>query len=158
MAALPLRLQVLNRIVEILEAMKGEAGATFWFTAYRVVKRFADSADAGGFPFYMVAPDSGQAPEWAGQQLADELMAVSVKAWVNLEGDEPTTKLEKCLADVRKAVMDDQASGPVGSLATLTLGCNLDSLETDGGVLALDGLGYFDQRFVFRIPVHWGTT
>jgi hypothetical protein len=151
----PLRLQVIDRIVEVLRGIV--AGADYFYTPYAVVKRMAHHLDAPGFPYYMVYPDaSARAPEYAGQQLYDELMVVTVKCYVDLEGDEAATKLEKCLRDVRKAIMADQVSGGAGSLATLTLAADVDILETDGGLLALEGRGYFDQRFIFRITGQWG--
>lgn len=152
----PLRLQIIDRIVEVLESI--QAGAEYFYTPYAIVKRVAHHLDAPGFPYYMVYPDTSPSPaEWAGQQLADELMAVTVKGYVDLENDEAATKLEKCLADIRKAVMADQANGGDGSLNALCLACNIEGVETDGGLLALEGRGYFDQRFVFRIPLVWGS-
>lgn len=156
----PLRLQIIDRIVEVLQAIKGDAGATYWYTPNEVVKRFADPEMASGFPYYMVAPDSSpQGPEPAEERLDWEHFAVSIKAWVDLEGDEPTSKLEKCLADVRKAVMDDCLNtAGASSLAALgVVSSAIDVVETDGGILSIDGRAYFDQRFIFKIPLTWGS-
>jgi hypothetical protein len=160
MAEKPLRLKVLERIVEILKAIEGDGGATFWFTPNNVVKRFADPEQLTGYPYYMVAPDSSpQSPEPAEELLDWEFFAVSVKAWIDLEGDEPTTKLEKCLADVRKAVMADCLNtAGASSLAALGIVSSaIDTVETDGGVLSLEGRAYFDQRFIFKLPLSWGS-
>jgi hypothetical protein len=154
----PLRLQIIDRIVEVLEAIKGDAGATYWYTPNDVVKRFAEPEAVSGFPYYMIAPEtSPQSPEHAEERLDWEYFAVSIKAWVDLEGGEPTTKLEKCLADVRKAVMADCLSAAAaGSLGALTVGSAIDTCETDSGILSIEGHGYFDQRFVFKLALSWG--
>jgi hypothetical protein len=158
MATKPIRLRVLERIVAVLQAIKGDAGTNYWYTPNEVVKRFADPEQLSGYPYLMVAPDSSpQQPERAEERAEWEFFAVSVKAWVDLEGDEPTTKLEKVLADVRKAVMGDCLStAGAGSLAELTISSAIDTVETDSGILSLEGKGYFDQRFIFRVPITWG--
>jgi len=157
MADLPRRLKILYRIRDLLKAIQGDGGENYFYTPHAVILRFADPTTLNGYPTYMIAGDStpGRA-EPASERITDERFIVSVKAWVDMEAGEPTSKLEKCLADVRKAIMNDQASGGPGSLNELCLACDLESLETDGGALSLDNLGYFDQRFSFLIPLEWG--
>jgi len=158
MAELPRRLKILIRIKDLLKAIQGDGGENYFYTPHAVNFRFLDPTTLTGYPTYMITTDStpGRA-EPASERITDERFIVSVKAWIDAEAGEPAIKLEKCLADIRKAVMNDQASGGPGSLNELCLACDLESLETDSGALNIDGFAYFDQRFSFLIPLEWGS-
>jgi len=148
--AVPLRLQVINRIGAVLQAIV--AGADYWYTPDpgAVVKRFVLWTEAVHFPTYMVFTGSGGKVELSGAAGDDseytEDFYVSVKGIVK-DSMDTVTRLEKCIADIRKAIDADSRSGAAGSLGALAVEVRIEeSPETDDGYLSLEGFGFFDQK------------
>ena len=84
-AADPLRLQVLDRIVAVLQAIT--AGADYWYKPAQVLKRLIGIDQCAGFPTYMVFPVSGGPIELSGApDRYDEDMEILIKGYVK---DEP---------------------------------------------------------------------
>jgi len=146
--AVPLRLQIINRIVDVLQGIT--TGATYFYTPGDVAKRFIHWSEAKSFPTYMVFSAPGGTVELSGAAGDDseytEDFFVSVKGIVK-DSTDTVTKLERCIADVRKAIDADSRSGAAGTLGVLAVQTRIeDSPETDDGYLSLEGFGFFDQK------------
>jgi hypothetical protein len=144
----PLRLQIINRIVTVLENIV--AGDTYFYTSGAVVKRFIHWTECKAFPTYMVFAAPGGTVELSGAAGDDseytEDFFVSVKGIVK-DNVDTVTRLENCIADVRKAIDADSRSGAAGTLGVLAEQTRIeDSPETDDGYLSLEGFGFFDQK------------
>jgi len=148
MPAIPLRLQVINRIVAVLQGIS--TGATYFYTPGAVIKRFVHWAEAKSFPTYMVFTGSGGTIELSGaagdaSEYTEDFF-VSIKGWVK-DSVDTVTRLENCIADIRKAIDADSRSGAAGSLGALAVETRIEeSPETDDGYLSLEGMGFFDQK------------
>jgi hypothetical protein len=146
--ATPLRLQVIDRIVAVLQGIS--TGATYFYTPGEVAKRFIHWSECKAFPTYMVFTASGGKVELSGAAGDDseytEDFYVSIKGIVK-DSVDTVTKLERCIADIRKAIDADSRSGAAGSLGVLAVETRIeDSPETDDGYLSLEGMGFFDQK------------
>jgi hypothetical protein len=146
--AAPLRLQVIDRIVEVLKGIV--SGDTFFYTPGSVNKRFTHWAECKSFPTYSVSAASGGTVVLSGAAGDDseytEDFFVSVKGVVK-DSVDTVTKVERCLADVRKAIDADSRSGVAGTLGVLAVETRIEeSPETDDGYLSLEGFGFFDQK------------
>ncbi len=144
----PLRLQIINRIVAVLQAIT--AGATYWYTPGAVNKRFTHWSECKSFPTYSVSTASGGKVELSGAAGDDseytEDFYVSIKGVVK-DSVDTVTRLERALADVRKAIDADSRSGAAGTLGALGVETRIEeSPETDDGYLSLEGFGFFDQK------------
>ncbi len=138
------RLQVLNRIIAVLQAIL--AGDDFWYTPGEVVKRFKHWSECTKFPTYMVFSSTGGEIVYAGEQQYDEAFYVSVKGIVQ-DNLDTVTKLERSIRDIRKAINDDSLSPDPGTLGALAVQVRIDEPpETDDGYLSLEGFGFFDQK------------
>ncbi|HUV39030.1 MAG TPA: hypothetical protein VMY39_05420 [Planctomycetota bacterium] len=131
-------------------------GDDYFFTPSEVTKRMMDYAQIKGSPTYCVHSDTGAEPPkiYSGHQF-DEKFAVSVKGWIRTMAGESTTIIERCIRDIRTAIDADTVSTAAGSLGALGALPQVDTVETDSGWLAIEGFGYFDQRFIFRIRGDW---
>jgi hypothetical protein len=152
-AALPLRLQVLNRFVVVLKAIV--AGANFWLTPYDVQNKFYMFNEVQGYPFLMTFTENGQMPEYAGEQLYDETFIISVCGYVQDSTNAEAVK-EKCLRDVRKAINDDSKLGTAGSLSMITVQVKPGKTETDNGIYSLADAAFFSQEFEVTISGDYG--
>jgi hypothetical protein len=146
--AIPLRLQVINRIVEVLGGIV--TGPVYFYTSGVVVKRFVHWSECKAFPTYMVFTAPGGTVELSGAAGDDseytEDFYVSVKGIVK-DNVDTVTRMERCIADIRKAIDADSRSGVAGSLGVLAVQARIeDSPETDDGYLSLEGFGFFDQK------------
>jgi len=146
--AIPLRLQIINRVVAVLQGIT--AGATYFYTPGAVVKRFVLWTEAKSFPTYMIFTGSGGKVELSGAAGDDseytEDFFISVKGIVK-DSVDTVTRLENSIADIRKAIDADSRSGAAGSLGALAVETRIeDSPETDDGYLSLEGFGFFDQK------------
>lgn len=147
-AALPLRLQVANRIYAVLGAIT--AGANYWATPGHVAKRFKHLNEIPAFPCYMVTPASGGRTEYSGSpDEYDETFYLSIKGVVKCS-DDSVTPMEQSLRDIRKAINDDSTdnttTGALGNIDGVVEVRIEDGVETDDGYLSLDGFGFFDQK------------
>jgi len=148
MPTAPLRLQVIDRIVAVLQGIS--TGATYFYTPGTVAKRFIHWAECKSFPTYMVFTGSGGKVELSGaagdESEYTEDFYVSVKGIVK-DSVDTVTRLENSIADIRKAIDADSRSGAAGSLGALAVEVRIeDSPETDDGYLSLEGFGFFDQK------------
>lgn len=144
----PLRLQVINRIVAVLQAIA--AGATYFYTAGAVTKRLMHLDECKAFPTYMVFTAPGGTVELSGaagdESEYTEDFFVSVKGIVK-DSVDTVTRLENGIADIRKAIDADSRSGAAGSLGVLAVETRIETApETDDGYLSLEGFGFFDQK------------
>jgi hypothetical protein len=138
------RLQVINRIVSVLQGIL--AGSDFWYTPGEVAKRFKHWSECTKFPTYMVFSSSGGEIAYAGEMQYDETFYVSVKGIVQ-DNLDTVTKLERSIRDIRKAINDDSISPNAGTLGALAVQVRIDEPpETDDGYLSLEGFGFFDQK------------
>jgi len=143
----PKRLQVLDRIVTVLQSIQAP---NYFYSPGSVSRRFVHWAEAPGYPCYMVFTGSDGKAEPTGNAgpLVEytEEFDVSVKGYVKDDTD-TIAVMEKCIADIKRAIFADfrsQVSGSLGSLAV-----NVEFLEppiTDEGYLSLEGFGFFDLR------------
>lgn len=145
--AIPLRLQVINRIVAVLQAIT--TGTTYFYTPGTVAERLMHLDECKAFPTYMVFTAPGPKPELSGaaglESEYTEDVFVSIKGIVKDAAD-TVTRLENSIADIRKAINADSMSGAVGSLGALAVETSIETLETDDGYLSLEGFGFFDQK------------
>jgi len=146
--ATPLRLQIIDRIVAVLQGIT--TGDTYFYTPGVVAKRFIHWTECKSFPTYMVFTAPGGTVELSGAAGADseytEDFFVSVKGIVK-DSVDTVTRMERCIADIRKAIDADSRSGAAGSLGVLAVQTRIeDSPETDDGYLSLEGFGFFDQK------------
>ena len=155
----PKSLQVVDRVVAVLQGIVG-GGPAYFHTPGEVMKGFRMYTTVTKFPCYMVALEGmPERPTPTGDNRYHQTVAVSVKAWVDLERGESVSKLLRCLRDVQKAINEDTKSGAgPASLGVICCSCNVDTVEADSGFLAIEGrgFGYFDQRFVVVIEGDWG--
>lgn len=152
-ASAPLRLQIIDRMVAVLQAIT--AGADYWYKPAAVVKRLMAVEECADFPTYMVFPVSGGTIEHTGSpDQYDEDMEVLIKGYVKDEAD-PVTKLERCLRDVRRAINEDSKSGTAGALGTLAVETRFES--SPEMEFSIDGFGGFDQRVRVKISGPFGT-
>lgn len=151
----PRRLQVLDRIVAVLQTIT--AGDDYFFTPGEVVRRFVHWSEAKVFPTYMVFAASGGKVELSGApDLYDEDVMVSVKGIVR-HPEDTVSLIEKALRDVRRAINEDAKSGAAGSLGVLAVETRIEEgPETDDGYLSIEGFGFFDQRIRVRIAGDYG--
>jgi hypothetical protein len=153
--ATPKRLQVVERVVEVLQSIT--AGADYYYTPYAVTKRYVEPDAADGFPFYMVHIDgSTERPESHLDSEYVETIVVSVKGYVKCDLNENVTIVSRCIRDVQRAIDRDSRSTSVGSLGQLTVSLDIDTYTTDSGLAGLDGFGLFEQRIVVRVEGDWG--
>ena len=151
----PKRLQVINRVVAVLQAIT--AGASYFYTPYAVVKRFFHWKEVTGFPVYMVFSDSGGSIVLAGApDLYDEDFYINIKGYVQ-DNNDTVTVLERAIRDVQYAINQDSKSGVAGTLGTLAIETRMEeSPETDNGYLSLEGFGFFDMRIRVKISGDYG--
>ncbi|MBE3131369.1 MAG: hypothetical protein IMZ54_11740 [Acidobacteria bacterium] len=155
----PKSLQVIDRIVEVLNDIVG-GGPAYFHTPGGAIKGFVHYSTVTKFPYYMVAFEgASERPVPMGDNQYHQTLAVSIKGWVDLEKGESVSKLLRCIRDVQKAVNEDTKSGAgADSLGVLACQCDIDTTEADSGFLAIEGrgFGYFDQRVVVVIEGDWG--
>ncbi len=151
-AANPLRLQVIDRIAAVLQAIT--AGANYWFApGMTVQKKLLAIEDCSGYPAYMVFPIPGGPIEESGYERFDEDIAVLIKGYIKDEAA-PVTMLEKCLRDVRRAINEDRKSGVAGSLGVIA--SRLTFEESPEVEFTIDGFGCFDQVVHVKIIGDFG--
>lgn len=150
-----LRLQVINRMIVVLQAMV--AGATYWYAPFEVTKRFVHWAEVKGFPTYSVFTDSGGRVDLEGApDQYDEDFYFNVKGVVG-GTDDTVTMLEHCIQDVRKAINLDSISGVAGTLGTLAVETRMEEgVTTDNGYLSVMSLGFFEMRVRVKISGDYG--
>src|SRR4030042_6913273 len=112
-AAEPKRLLVVDRFVTVLKAMR--AGDGYWYTAADVVKQVVHERQVTEFPFYMVEYESSPGPpkSMINHGFTEDLTVI-VKGAVDAENGDTTTKLERCIRDVRTAIAADTSRGAAG--------------------------------------------
>jgi hypothetical protein len=150
--AVPLRLQVIDRIVAVLTAIT--EGADYFYKPSQVLKRLVAIEDCSGFPVVMVFPVSGGAIENIGPDRYDEVLEVLIKGYVK-DTTDPVTIIERFLRDVRKAINDDARSGTAGSLGVIAT--NFEFPASPEVEFSIDGFGGFDQRLRMTITGAFGT-
>jgi hypothetical protein len=144
------KLQALERVVAVLNAI--QAGADYWFKPYAVNMRFTHWSECTGFPTYSVHINGSPRMTICGpSNLWDEDMTISIKGIVQ-DNYDTTTKILKCIQDIRRAVDADSMSGVAGTLGTLAVECVPDEgFETDDGYLSMEGFGFFDQKYRIKV-------
>jgi len=153
----PKRLQVIDRVVDVLEAIS--AGADYFYTPNAVQKRLMHFKECGGFPTYFVFIGSATpTPEAHLDSEYVETLTLSIQGWVDLELGEPQSKMLKCIRDVQKAINTDSKSTTSGSLGALCANgmCDVGGFETDNGGYSLDGFAFFDQTITIHLIGDFG--
>lgn len=143
----PLRLQVIDRIIVVLQAIV--EGDSFWKTTGQVARRWIAPTEAIAFPVYGVHSSDGQALEEDAGEYREEF-AVVVEGVIKSATD-TVTEMEHALADVRRAVDADSRSGDPGTLGALTVFVRVGRSWTDEGENVANGLGHFWQEFLVQI-------
>jgi hypothetical protein len=150
----PLRLDVIDRVVEVLEGIT--SGASYFYTPAAVSKRFIHWAEVKGTPVYMVSADSGGTISYAAPDLISEEFYINVKGIVQ-DKEDVVAALERALRDVRVAILADTeptaGSGSLGELGALVFFD--EPPTTDNGYLSAEGLGFFEQRIRIHIASEW---
>ncbi len=150
----PIRLQVIDRIVQILKSI--QEGDDYFYSPRAVTKGFIANPQA--YPVYEVLSDSGGEIVYAGREEYDETFYVRINGTVQDTGD-VVTKLERALRDVRKAINDDSvstASGTLGGMSTVVQVRIDDPAEIDYGLEASNFFGFFSQRVRVHITGNYG--
>lgn len=140
----PKRLQIRDRIIDVLEAIV--EGADYFFTPVKVFMVDVLEVQCPGYPCYSVHPDSGGSMAEEGDSNFAETFFLNVKGLVK-DLEDPGAAVLKASRDVRKAIDADFASGAAGSLGTLVKGLRFtEPPVTDNGFFSAQGLGFFEQR------------
>jgi hypothetical protein len=145
-ATLPLRLQVVNRVIAVLEAIT--QGADYWFTP-AVVRRHLAPREVVKFPVYAVFPGEGRDPEELSGEVTEEFEIV-IKGAVQSNTD-TVTEQEKAIADIRKAIDRDSRVRTTGTLGSLAISVRIGSSATDEGEYVSQSMGFFEQRLKVQI-------
>lgn len=151
-----LRLQVINRIVAVLQAIT--IGSTYWIKPYEVTKRLVLLEQAAGFPIYMVFTGSGGKGVTleGAPNVYFEQFRVIVKGIVQ-DNNDTVTALEKSIQDIRMAINTDSISGVAGTLGLLGVETVMyGPVITDEGLLSDDGFAYFEQPVDITIAGDFG--
>lgn len=148
----PKRLQVINRIVEVLKAIR--AGENYFSTPKVVTKRVpVGDREMLEHPYYLVYSDSSAGPPTVlSNNYYDDDMAIAVEGEVVAEDGDSTTPLERSLRDVRRAIDQDSRSQTAGSLGALAVAVTIDTAEIQNG----RDFGNFKQRIIVRVTGEWG--
>jgi hypothetical protein len=153
----PKTLQVLNRIIAVLEDIGG--GDSYFYPSGGVIRGIIAYDTITSFPFDMVylGPEHSP-PEYQMDGLILKFPTIQIEAYVDSRGDDDTvTKLIKHLADVQKAINDDTKSGAgAGSLGVIADYAKVGIAETDDGMLAGEGLAAFKLSVQVQISGDWG--
>lgn len=149
----PLRLQVINRIVEVLKNIT--AGADYFFTPVAVAKGFVVSPS--GYPAYAVRSETGGEIEMHSDAQFAESFYVSIHGAVQEIGD-VVTPLERAIRDVRKAIETDfQPAAGAGSLITLATNIQFDAPpDINYGPEGQGPLAFFRQRLKVMVSGEFG--
>jgi hypothetical protein len=139
----PKRLQIIDRIVEVLKTIS--AGTDYFYTPIEVDKGF--KAEMRGYPSYFVTSESGGEIGMNMDELWDETFYIAVHGVVK-SAEDVVTPLERAIRDVRKAINTDfMPDAGAGSLITLATAVTIDSPpEIDYGFEGQGFFGYFTQR------------
>jgi len=152
---IPTELAIRDRIVTVLSSIT--AGADYWYTPAKVMKRFVHWREyQGAFPVYMVTVGSGGTREFNSRNNVDETFYLSIKGFVKDDTD-TTGRILRCWQDIRVALAREMESPLPAALPSL--GAFLLSIpeppETDDGYMAIEGgLGFFDVR----VEIHYNDT
>lgn len=121
----PLRLTILKRFETILAAIT--AGDDFFYTPHLISKHpISRELSTWGPLFAVLTGDrTGPIDYTVGHVTRDETFYVDVRVVVHDDTD-LTTKLERALTDIRKAIDEDAISSEVGSLGQLTVQTLMD--------------------------------
>jgi hypothetical protein len=123
MPAEPLRLQVIDRVVDVLNGIR--EGEDYFYSPRQVGKGFISEPVA--YPVYMVRSESGGDIEMHTDAQFAETFYLSINGRVQEMGD-VVTPLERAIRDVRKAIDADCRSGAgAGSLITLATAVVFDA-------------------------------
>jgi hypothetical protein len=139
---------VRERIIEVLRDIS--AGDDFFFTPGVVYDNYKNWKEQEAFPAYSIFFGAGgEWKEYAGLQAAETFVVI---VHGDFKDDQNAPKsVRQGIRDVRKAIMDDMATGGEDSLATLCDHITLGATATDNGQGAMIGSGYFDQEFSITI-------
>ena len=144
----PLRLQVIDRIVKVLQDIV--PGDDYWAERQPLVfKRYVTEKDQVTFPVYGVFQGPGEPIEEINGEYA-ETFEVVVKGVVK-SFEDIAEAIEHSLEDARTAIDADARSGEPGTLGAMTVFVRLGASETDEGENSAVGLGHFLQRFIVQI-------
>lgn len=149
----PIRLQVVNRIVTVLDTI--EAGATCWYTP-RIYKRFKLPEQLDDPVTLMVYTTTGGATEQFGMSGSDtdyaEDFYVTVHGCVR-DSFDTTTMVEKVIHDVRTAIdADSIAKATAGTLGYLCVECRMEEPpEIENSCYEEMGIGLFDLKIRCKV-------
>ena len=152
--ATPLRLQVLDRFYDALDAI--EAGDDYFFKPHMVVKHPELPYEKAKYgPLYSVLTESG--PNEGLNDESDmhytETFHVAVRGIVHDLKDIGST-IEKSIRDVRYAIDSDARSSTAGTLGVL---CDLVSIDDPPDLDYLEYFGFFEQLFRVQISGDYRT-
>jgi len=149
----PLRLQVIDRIVDVLKSI--QEGDDYFYSPRQVAKGFI--AEPSAYPVYMVLSESGGDIEMHSDAQFAETFYVSIRGVVQAAGD-VVTPLERALRDVRKAIDADCRTGAgAGSLLILGTSIVFDAPpEIDYGFEGTGVFGFFSQKIRITVSGEFG--
>lgn len=147
----PLRLTILKRFETVLKAIV--AGDDFFFTPHKVSKHPIEYELAKYGPLYQVysGDEAGPVDYTVGHLTRDETFYVNIQGIVHDRAD-LTTKLERALCDIRKALDEDAISSTAGTLGQLTDYAKMD----ESAMMAYfsdeeDDFALFNQKWIIHI-------
>ncbi len=150
MPADPKRLQVINRIVDVLQSIR--EGDDYFYSPRQVGKGFI--REPQGFPIYSVTSESGGDIAMHGDSQYAESFYVAIRGIVEEIGSgDMVTPIERAIRDVKKAVEADMASGGgAETLIGLATEVTFDiPAEIDYGLDSVPFKGYFILRIRIRV-------
>jgi hypothetical protein len=153
MPSTPLRLQVIDRVVRVLESI--QEGSEYFYSPKAVVKGFVSNPSA--YPVYQVTSESGGEVQHNSDMQNIENFCIAVHGIVQSATD-VVTPLEESIRDVRKAINDDfLAGGAADSLVALTMGLTMEETpDIAYGFESTGAFGYFTQKIMVKIFGEFG--
>jgi len=144
----PKSVRVRDRVIAVLKDIV--EGDDFFFTPGAVYENRTTWKEVESYPAYIVWFGSGgEWKEYQGLQAAETFTLVVHGEFK--DADDAPASVRKGIRDVRKALMDDMATGGEDSLAELVDHLTLGATSTDNGTGTMIGVGYFDQEFLVTI-------
>lgn len=147
----PLRLTILKRFETVLAAIT--AGDDYFFTPHIVSKHPIEYELAKFGVLYQIfsGDEAGPVDYTVGHVTRDETFYVNVQGIVHDRAD-LTTKLERALVDIRKALDTDSISSTAGTLGQLTDYAKMDESATMAYFSdEEDDFALFNQKWIVHI-------
>ena len=112
----PLRLQVMNRVKTVLQAI--QSGSEYFYTPHEVILGRKNPEKLTGCPTYMIWPEKGSVRSNEIGHVHHETLPIIIWGKTKSNDDLLTTN-ERAVRDVRKAISEDMKLKTAGTLGAL---------------------------------------